>query len=652
MAINTTYNGISLIVNEQGDNAPWGIDQTPVILALLQGSLVKNGTNFSLTAEGNFGTAFGIAALYLKSTTALPATTGQIRLANTDSIDWRNAANNANLPLSVDSSNNLLWNGDIIATASGSPVLSITGTANEIIVSNPTGDVTLSTPQAIAVTSSPTFAALTLSSALPVTSGGTGATTSTGTGSVVLSNSPTLVTPDLGTPSALVGTNISGTLTSITLVTPALGTPASGVMTNVTGTAAGLTAGTVTTNANLTGGVTSVGNATTVVTNANLTGVVTSVGNATSFASTTGSGAVVLATSPTLTTPNLGTPSAIVLTNASGTVTNLTLVTPALGTPTALVLTNATGLPLGSTGVTGVLTVPNGGTGDSSFTAYAPLAGGTTTTGAVQSLSTGMSNSGYVLTSTGSGSAPTFQAVSGSGTVNSGTQYQMAYYATTGTAVSGDSGITTDASGALNVSNGTAFDTMNLTGTAANGAGARLQMFSTGGLNYSASILLDARVGQSESLLISTTAPGGVQIQGTALNDNAAAGNVGEYVSAVVNGVTFPTTVTWGDATSISLTAGDWDVTVSCNAYANGATVLSASAGASATSGNVIPGTPEGDKYSISGMPFSDTQEPLIVCPNIRFSLSTTTIVYLKYESSYTVATPRLYGRISARRMR
>lgn len=65
-----------------------------------------------------------------------------------------------------------------------------------------------------------------------------------------------------------------------------LGTPASGTATNLTGTAAGLTAGTVTTNANLTGGVTSVGNATTVVTNANLTGDVTSVGNATTLANT------------------------------------------------------------------------------------------------------------------------------------------------------------------------------------------------------------------------------------------------------------------------------------------------------------------------------------------------------------------------------
>jgi hypothetical protein len=61
-------------------------------------------------------------------------------------------------------------------------------------------------------------------------------TDETGSGALVFANSPALITPALGTPSALVGTNI-------------------------TGTAAGLTAGNVTTNANLTGHVTSVGNA-------------------------------------------------------------------------------------------------------------------------------------------------------------------------------------------------------------------------------------------------------------------------------------------------------------------------------------------------------------------------------------------------------
>jgi hypothetical protein len=78
----------------------------------------------------------------------------------------------------------------------------------------------------------------------------------------------------------------------------------------------------------------------TTLTNANLTGAVTSVGNATSLGSfssanlaaavsdETGTGALVFATSPTL-------------------------VTPALGTPSALVGTNITGLPI-STGVSGL----------------------------------------------------------------------------------------------------------------------------------------------------------------------------------------------------------------------------------------------------------------------------------------------------------
>jgi hypothetical protein len=67
------------------------------------------------------------------------------------------------------------------------------------------------------------------------------------------------------------------TLTSPVFTTPELGTPVSGIATNLTGTALGLTAGTVTTNANLTGDVSSSGsNATTIgagkVTNAMLAG--------------------------------------------------------------------------------------------------------------------------------------------------------------------------------------------------------------------------------------------------------------------------------------------------------------------------------------------------------------------------------------------
>jgi hypothetical protein len=49
-----------------------------------------------------------------------------------------------------------------------------------------------------------------LTTPLSVAQGGTGVATSTGTGSVVLSTSPTLTTPNLGTPSAATLTNATG----------------------------------------------------------------------------------------------------------------------------------------------------------------------------------------------------------------------------------------------------------------------------------------------------------------------------------------------------------------------------------------------------------------------------------------------------------
>jgi hypothetical protein len=59
--------------------------------------------------------------------------------------------------------------------------------------------------------------------------------------------------------------------------------------------------------------------------------------------------------------------------------------------------------------------VIEGGTGDTSFTAYSVLTGGTTSTGALQNVS-GVGTSGQVLTSNGASALPTWQASSaGSG---------------------------------------------------------------------------------------------------------------------------------------------------------------------------------------------------------------------------------------------
>ena len=115
---------------------------------------------------------------------------------------------------------------------------------------------------------------------------------------------------------------------------------------------------------------------------ADVTGTLPVAKGGTGATAATGAGNVVLATSPVLTTPNLGTPS-------------------------AATLTNATGLPL-TTGVTGTLPVANGGTGATTLAANNVLLGNGTS--ALQAVAPGAS--GNLLTSNGTtwtSAAPTVQ---------------------------------------------------------------------------------------------------------------------------------------------------------------------------------------------------------------------------------------------------
>lgn len=140
-------------------------------------------------------------------------------------------------------------------------------------------------------------------------------------------------------------------------------------------------------------------------------------------------------------------------------------------------------------------------------------------------------------------------------------------------------------------------------------------------------------------------------IVGTTTNNNVQAGSVGESVSSVQGAASVPTSGQYGDLTSISLTAGDWDVTGMVQFNANGATVTVIIMGISTTSGNSSTGLTAGSAVS-NGPPPVVTYDVNLSVPPLRFSLSGTTTIYLKYFSTYTVAVPLAAGRLSARRAR
>ena len=144
----------------------------------------------------------------------------------------------------------------ISAPSTASTYLQWTGSA--FAWAAPPGVTTFSAGTTGLTPNTATSGAVTLSGTLAVANGGTGVTTSTGAGSVVLSSFPTLVSPALGTPVSgvmsnvtglPVSTGLAGTGTGVTTAlgnsvnasggfvtyNGALGTPTQGVLTNATG---------------------------------------------------------------------------------------------------------------------------------------------------------------------------------------------------------------------------------------------------------------------------------------------------------------------------------------------------------------------------------------------------------------------------------
>lgn len=123
MSINLTINGVSFPYPETGDQN-WGAGATNWASAVTSGMLSKAGGSFSLTAEADFGTNFGLKALYLLTETANPSGTGFLRLANADGIGWRNTGNSADLILKPDANGILQYNSIDLVNLSSTQSLS------------------------------------------------------------------------------------------------------------------------------------------------------------------------------------------------------------------------------------------------------------------------------------------------------------------------------------------------------------------------------------------------------------------------------------------------------------------------------------------------------------------------------------------------
>ena len=142
-------------------------------------------------------------------------------------------------------------------------------------------------------------------------------------------------------------------------------------------------------------------------------------------------------------------------------------------------------------------------------------------------------------------------------------------------------------------------------------------------------------------------------IVGTTTNNNAAAGNVGEYVEGVVlraSAVSL-TTATVGNVSSITLGAGDWDVSGYVSFLAGGSTVRTLILSGLANGTSSLPDIENGSRVAQAGSVTGGTDIGMATAI-VRYSLTGNTTIYLNAYSEFTTSTMQAYGVIRARRVR
>jgi hypothetical protein len=139
---------------------------------------------------------------------------------------------------------------------------------------------------------------------------------------------------------------------------------------------------------------------------------------------------------------------------------------------------------------------------------------------------------------------------------------------------------------------------------------------------------------------------------GTTTNDNAAAGQVGEYILGTrprASALALTSEVA-ANISSILLTSGDWDIHGSVGYFPAASTTQShLVAGIS-----IVSATLGGEEtYAALAVNIAaGLNDNTLVTPIVRVSLATTTTIYLIGRSTFAVSTCAGWGNISARRVR
>lgn len=659
MSIDITFNAVSYEIPEFRDTN-YANELTQFFVAIPNGVLQPTGGLFTLLADVDFGASYGLKSLYYKSRATFPAAAGSVRLGNTESVSWRNATNGGDKALTTSASDLLQFAGanvfvfgtSLIADGDLSTGINATHLANGSVsntefqyLDGVTSAIQTQLDAKLNLSGGTLSGALGIGGAADASSLLTITSTTKGflPSRMTTTQRDAIVAPATGLLIYNITTNQYNSYDSAAWVALAMssgGTVNAGIQYQL---------GYYATNGTSISGLTLTASK-----------ALASDANGVPVASTTTGtelGYVAGVTSALQTQLNLKAPLASP--TFSGTITTPLTASRAVvtGASSELAVSATTAAEIAFvSGVSSAIQTQLNTKATDSLVVH--LAGTESITGA-KTFSALLSASNAIFLA--ASSAPTYSsasylwAESGVGTNYDGFSHKFNIGA-----VSRTQGMDVLSSGSLQVYLAT---NQLILGGISSGRTVTItapQPASSSRVHTIPDVSADASfvmTAGTQTIAGTKTFSGQLIGKGTATNDSAAAGYIGEYIESLVSSNTsVGTSGQYFDATSITLTAGDWDVTGLLTIKSNSATFTSTyfAIGISTTTGNSATGLVEGvndfDYGAVVPTTFSNFGMSV---PTYRMSVAGSTVVYLKgFVQVYTVGTPKYTCRLSAWRRR